>query len=141
MTEAMLLANLIPATFMCGVIWFVQVVHYPLFAYVGDGAAWHEYHNRHARQTTWVVAPVMLVEAMAAAWWVYTTPGTASILAASVLGVVWLSTFLLQVPLHGQLAHGFSKRSVGRLVIGNWIRTAGWTLRPLWIAAAFIVGG
>ncbi len=46
---------------MFGVIWFVQVVHYPLFARVGaDGFA--HYASLHATRTTWVVAPPMLVE-------------------------------------------------------------------------------
>ena len=44
--------------YMTGLIWFVQVVHYPLMARVGeDGFA--EYEKHHQRLTTWVVAPPM----------------------------------------------------------------------------------
>ena len=51
--------------YMTGVIWFVQVVHYPLFAAVGS-QAFSTYEQRHTSLTTWVVAPPMLVEAATA---------------------------------------------------------------------------
>ena len=51
--------------YMTGVIWFVQIVHYPLMARVG-GAQFREYSRLHQLQTTWVVAPAMLAAAVAA---------------------------------------------------------------------------
>lgn len=50
---------------MVGLIWFVQIVHYPLFAYVG-AEKFIAYEAAHARLTTWVVAPPMLTEALTA---------------------------------------------------------------------------
>ncbi len=52
---------------LVGLIWFVQLVHYPLFAAVGE-AGYPDYQRRHVRWTTVVVAPLMLVEAATAAW-------------------------------------------------------------------------
>ena len=46
---------------MTGLIWFVQVVHYPLFARVGE-EGFHAYEAAHARATSRVVAPLMLGE-------------------------------------------------------------------------------
>jgi hypothetical protein len=46
---------------MTGLIWFVQVVHYPLFARVG-GDGYREYQIEHMRRTGWVVGPAMLAE-------------------------------------------------------------------------------
>jgi sterol desaturase/sphingolipid hydroxylase (fatty acid hydroxylase superfamily) len=59
-------ANLAATWFMVGLIWFVQVVHYPLFAAVPAGEPFAAYHRQHVRRTTWVVAPVMLVELVTA---------------------------------------------------------------------------
>ena len=55
-----LLANLSTTLFMVGVIWFVQVVHYPLFSRVG-GEGFALYSKAHSRLTTYV-GPPMLVE-------------------------------------------------------------------------------
>ena len=47
--EAVLLVVHLAATAaMCGLIWFVQVVHYPLFAGVGDDG-FTAYEQRHQR--------------------------------------------------------------------------------------------
>lgn len=46
---------------MTGVIWFVQVVHYPLFAKVGE-SAFTTYESLHTIRTGWVVAPMMILE-------------------------------------------------------------------------------
>ena len=45
------------------------------------------------------------------------------------LGVVWLSTWGIQVPCHARLSRGFDARTHRRLVRSNWIRTICWTVR------------
>ena len=47
---------------MTGLIWFVQVVHYPLFERVAV-QIFASYQQAHQRLTTWVVAPALLVQA------------------------------------------------------------------------------
>ena len=127
--------------FMAGVIWFVQVVHYPLFGTVPH-ASFAVYHAGHTRLTSRVVLPPMLLELGAAVLLLLRPPPGMAVaaLAGLTLGVViWLSTFLLQVPQHGVLAAGYDARAHRRLVRTNWIRTAGWSARAvlaLWLLAA-----
>ena len=138
---ATLLANLAATLFMTGLIWFVQVVHYPLFAAVGrDGFA--AYHAAHSRRTTAVVMPVMVIEAATAlllAW--RPPPGlpvAAALLGLGLVAAVWASTGLAQVPCHGRLGAGFDAATIRALVGGNWLRTAAWTARSallLWMVA------
>lgn len=115
---------------MAGVIWFVQVVHYPLFAKVGVDA-FPAYHAAHARLTTWVVGPLMLAEAAAAvALWLLRPAGASPAqLWAGVLlvALIWATTFLVAVPRHGALAGGFDPAVAAGLVTTNWVRTAAWT--------------
>jgi hypothetical protein len=123
--------------FMTGLIWFVQVVHYPLFARVGtDGFT--GYSEAHQRLTTLVVGPAMLVEAVTAALLVFMRPpGVSPALlwtGLSLLGAIWLSTAFLQVPLHGRLASGFSSEVCDALVSTNWIHTVAWSLRGCLVA-------
>lgn len=116
--------------FMTGLIWFVQVVHYPLFAQVGS-EAFGGYHNAHVRLVTRVVLVPMVAELLTSLWLVYEPPsGVGSQLplfglAAAVL--VWLSTILIQVPLHQGLADAFVPRTHQRLVATNAGRAWLWT--------------
>ncbi len=126
------LAHLASTWFMAGLIWFVQVVHYPLFDGVGR-EAFAEYESRHAARTTWVVGPPMLVEAASAILLLWLHPaGVAEWQAWTGLGLlapIWISTALVQVPCHDRLAAGFDASTHRRLVATNWLRTAAWTAR------------
>jgi hypothetical protein len=62
---------------------------------------------------------------------------------AVLLAAIWLSTFAMQVPLHGQLAQGFDEAAHTALVRSNWIRTIGWSLRAAlaaWLLVAWMGG-
>ncbi len=127
-----LIANIGSTLMMVGVIWFVQIVHYPLFALVGtDGFA--TYERTHQTMTTWVVAPLMLVELVSAVWLVLNVISpvrtTEAWIGLALTAVAWVSTFALQVPLHEKLAQGFNAATAERLVATNWVRTAAWSLR------------
>jgi hypothetical protein len=134
MGELILLTQLFSTVFMVGLIWFVQIVHYPLFGMVGR-ERFAEYERRHQQQTTVVVAPLMLLEAMTATLLVLWRPdGVAVWLPWAGLGlvaVVWGSTFFWQVPAHEKLAEAFDPNTHRRLVRSNWLRTAVWTARGL----------
>lgn len=125
---ALLLVHAGATVAMAGLVWFVQLVHYPLFAHVGrDGFA--RYELEHTRRTTWLVAPLMLVEAATALALLAADPSALTVAGAALLGVVWLSTALVQVPLHGRLERGFDAGAHRRLVRSNAVRTSAWTGR------------
>ncbi len=126
---------------MVGVIWFVQVVHYPLFSRVGP-EKFSAYSEDHSRLTTYVVGPPMLVEAATALLLVLYRPEgvplAAALIGLALVVVVWLSTALLQVPRHTTLGSGFDRRAWSGLVLSNWVRTLAWSARGglvLWMAA------
>ena len=136
-----LIVHLVSTAAMVGLIWFVQVVHYPLFASVGaDGFA--AYEARHQTLTSFVVGPPMALEGVAALWLVFDPPEAVGrgwpLVGLLVLGVVHASTVFLQVPQHTALSQGFDAVRARRLVRTNWIRTAGWSIRG--IIAAVMVG-
>jgi hypothetical protein len=133
--EIVLAAQAVASGMMAGIIWFVQVVHYPLFAAVtGPGAA--DYARANQARTSLVVLPPMLVEAAAAAWiaiWPPAGIGRGSAVAGLVMvGLVWLSTLAVQMPLHTRLAReGHAAGVVVTLVRSNWPRTLLWTARAI----------
>ncbi len=137
----LILIHLAWTVIMVGIIWFVQVVHYPLMAEVGH-ANFVRFSERHQQRTSWVVIGPMALEALTGAYWAMLHPTRWSsptfLLAFVMLIAVWLSTALLQVPIHGELLKGYDRKRIERLVRTNWIRTIGWTLRAgivAWIYA------
>lgn len=136
-----LLLNAAATLFMTGLIWFVQVVHYPLFAAVGSAES-AAYASRHQALTTLVVGPVMLAE-LAGALWLAILPPTGvpawiPRVCLLLLGAIWVSTALWQVPLHQRLLGGHDASTIASLVGGNWLRTTLWTVRAaaaIWMIA------
>ena len=126
---------------MLGAIWIVQVVHYPLFAGVGE-AGWSAYEAGHQSRITFVVGPLMVLELATAVWLVIDRPEAlpvwSVVLGAALVGAIWASTAFVQVPLHAALGGSFDGDAHARLVATNWLRTAAWTARSglvLWMAA------
>ena len=126
--EPVLVAHAAVTWVLVGLIWTVQLVHYPLFRHVDEGG-WQVFHERHAARITWLVGPLMPLEVILAGLLLARAPSPLTWLGAALVGVVWLSTALLQVPLHHRLADGFDAVAHRRLVRSNWIRTVAWTLR------------
>src|SRR4051812_19221054 len=125
-----LLACLASTLFMTGLIWFVQVVHYPLFAEV-DPARFRRYHAAHTRETTRVVLIPMILELLSSVVLVL-GPGEALDAAMDWAGLIaaggsWFSTFSLQVPRHNRLAAGYDHDVHRGLVATNRLRAACWT--------------
>jgi len=118
--------------YMTGLIWFVQLVHYPLMAKVGE-LNYTIYQKLHERNTMWAVGPAMFIELACAGWLILAAPnGVApwlTWLGLLLVILVWLSTALIQVPCHKKLGHGFDKQTHRRLVTTNWLRTAFWSAR------------
>ena len=128
--KTVFLAQAAVTLFMTGVIWFVQIVHYPLMARVGI-AGFQSYECDHARLTSYVVVIPMLAELLLAMYLAVRLPSLFSITGAVLVIVIWCSTFLLQVPQHDVLRNGFEASAHSRLVATNWIRTIAWSVRAL----------
>jgi hypothetical protein len=132
MTDIVIWIHLAATLFLTGLIWVIQIVHYPLLDQGGvDGFA--GFHRRHTRRISLVVIPPMLVELATACWLALENPEAVPValprIGLVLLGIVWLSTFALQVPEHNRLSRGFDRAAHRRLVTGNWIRTIAWSLR------------
>ena len=136
--SAALIANLASTLFMTGLIWFVQIVHYPLFAAVGSDV-FAAYSRSHQSLTTFVVGPPMLVEALTSAVLVLARPAGVPAwmpwTGVVLVGIIWLSTATLQIPAHAKLSSGFDPAVGASLVSTNWIRTVGWSLRAVLVCA------
>jgi hypothetical protein len=138
MSPPLLLANLILSAFLTGLIWFVQIVHYPIFRKV-PASHFGAYHAVHTVATGRVVALPMLVE-LGIGGWLALQPAPANLrwagyAAYACVILVWAVTFGVAVPLHNRLAaRGYGEAAINGLVATNWVRTVGWTARTALLA-------
>jgi hypothetical protein len=137
----LLLLQLATTLPLAGLIWTIQVVHYPLFAGVGP-TRFAAYHADHSRLISLLVVPLMCVELLSALatfrWPDEAMPRWFGPAMLGLVGLAWATTALGSVPAHGQLAQGFDAAAHARLVHTNWLRTLAWTARSamlLWAVA------
>jgi hypothetical protein len=131
----LLLLNCIMTWIMVGVILFVQVVHYPMFArYPKETFA--EVAREHQSRTFWVVMPPMILELLSSLALLVWRPPSIPVwdvwLGVMCVGIWGFSTVLLQIPCHVRLERdGFSDTVHRRLVQTNVIRTVAWLVHGM----------
>lgn len=128
----LLLLNFAVAAYLTGLIWTVQVVHYPSFGLVPK-EAWSAFHAAHTRRMSYVVMAPMVVELVLAIWLAWAgragLPGGAGWWSLALVALVWGATFFISVPFHNRLAGGFDYIAIDGLTRTNWLRTLAWTAR------------
>lgn len=135
MTNGILLIQLASTWYMVGLIWMIQIVHYPMFDRVGNNE-FPRYEADHSRLITPVVGIPMLVEittavALVVALWDFPVMRKWAIICLVMLAGIWLTTGFLSVPCHSKLSAGFDSEAHRLLVLSNWLRTILWTARGL----------
>jgi len=132
MQQTALLLNFMATWAMVGVIWFVQLVHYPLLAIVPvENAA--SIAIVHQRRTGFVVGPPMAVEGITTLFLLWSRPDGVSLwmpwVAAVFLAIALGSTVLLSVPRHERMVRQPDSKTGRELVLTNWPRTIAWSMR------------
>jgi hypothetical protein len=126
-------------SFMTGVIWIIQLIHYPSFRDISP-ERFSQFHQFHSSQITWVVGPVMMIQLLTAVGLVSVRPSFVSaLMSGAFLGLsaaVFFVTAFFSVPAHQELSLGFQDGPHQTLVVTNWIRTVLWSAHSvlcLWI--------
>ncbi|MEM6282537.1 MAG: hypothetical protein AAF787_10125 [Chloroflexota bacterium] len=143
--KLILLSNIAATLIMVGVIWFVQVVHYPLYSRINPDA-FPNYEVAHVNLVTLVVGPAMFIEAGTAILLLLSPPDNVPlwvlILGLVLVGIIWAVTVFVNVPQHNQLSFQFDEGVHRALVMSNWIRTVAWSARGilmLWVLSRLMV--
>ena len=117
---------------MTGVIWVIQLVHYPSFHYV-NMVVYTKFQKFHMARISFIVMPLMILELVTALMLLAYSQNIYFIANLLMLGLTWLSTALLSVPCHSRLEKAYSYEDVDKLVKTNWPRTLLWSLRTVLI--------
>ena len=120
-----------------GLIWTVQLVHYPSFRYVPD---FTDFHGHHTHSISLIVAPLMVAELAVSAWMAYRTDAAFTWLVPLMLVLaIWAITFFRAIPLHEALGRLRDDAIIESLIAINWPRTLLWTLKAVWVSALFVL--
>lgn len=146
--ENLLLINLGLCFYMTGVIWLIQLIHYPSFLDI-EPSRFLAFHEKHNQVMTLIVGPIMVLELVTAGllalplareggspWSQVQNWGMAANFLAVIL--LWGLTFLVSVPIHAKLGLGYNQVLIQSLVVTNWWRTILWSLRSIGLLAAVV---
>ncbi len=134
----MILINLLLTWFLIGLIWVVQVVHYPTFRFFKEGD-FLPFHHFHTKSITKIVVGTMIAELALGAWLTWQQQFSMDYLIPFLMLLgIWASTFFIQIPLHTRLAERRNEKEIERLINSNWIRTVLWTFKGIWLAYIFV---
>ena len=132
----MLILHLIATSVMVGVIWVVQLVHYPSFHFI-ESKQYTTFQRFHMSRISYVVVPAMLTELSTLIFLIIFMDQIDTLVTVSglLLIIIWLMTAVFFSGAHQKLTSGYDKTVVNNLVKLNWGRTLLWTLRLLLISA------
>ena len=120
--------HFLSTSLMVGIIWVIQLLHYPTFHFIKE-SDYVEFQHFHMQRISFIVVPVMILELLSAFILVYYIPSNLLTLCLIILLVIWLITFVFFTKLHQSLLDGYDKKIVDKLVRINWSRTVLWSLR------------
>ena len=134
--SSILLINIFSAFFATGLIWTIQLVHYPSMRFVSRDK-FELFHSFHQLRISIIAMPLMAIELITTIILFMQNIENESSLIFKInliiVTLIWFSTFFIQVPLHQKLSKGKKTSLIDKLVLTNWFRTVLWTLRSILI--------
>ncbi len=123
------LSNLAVSLYLMGLIWTIQMVHYPTFRFV-DRERFLSFSHFHQQGMTYIVGPVMIIELLLSLSMFLLNKQDLKLLSLLLIVLLtWVFTFYVSVPLHNKLLQGYDVPTIEKLIVTNWPRTFLWTLK------------
>lgn len=122
--------NLIITAMLVGLIWVIQVVHYPAFKFV-DPQHFTLSSKVHMFRITLIVGPLMIIEILAASLLLLDNFSDLAIINLGLLALIWIVTAFFSVPCHLDLHKCKNLEVINKLVLTNWMRTILWSAKLL----------
>ena len=130
--NTLLLIHFVSTAVMTGLIWVVQLVHYPSFYFIED-KKFINFEKFHKNRISLIVLPFMVLEVLTGVMLIYLHEETYSranfISGLIILLIIWIVTFGFSMRMHQKLEKGMDTKAIHLLIATNWIRTIGWSLR------------
>ena len=117
--------NVLLNSILVGIILITQFVNYPLFKKIDQN--FEIIHKEYTTKMGFVVAPIMLLEAVTVfSMYIYYPKSNELVFITCLTIIIWLSTFLIQVPIHKTISFKKDSKKINKLISTNYIRTISW---------------
>ena len=134
--SSVFILHLVSTSIMVGVIWIIQLVHYPTFLFI-DKQKYMKFQEFHMSRVSYIVMPTMIAELFSGIYILLYNNilmlNTFFLLASFYLFLNWVITALVFVKIHNGLLIKYEKNIILLLVKFNWIRTILWSLRLVFL--------
>lgn len=135
--SSVFILHLVSTSIMVGVIWIIQLVHYPTFLFI-DKQKYMKFQEFHMSRVSYIVMPTMIAELFSGIYILFYNNvlmvNTFFLLASFSLLLNWVITALVFVKIHNGLLIKYEKNIILLLVKLNWLRTILWSLRLVFLA-------
>ena len=123
---------------MCILIWMVQLIVYPSFAFYNNTQLL-TWHKTYTKAIALIVIPLMLGQLGIAIYQVFLAQNVYTLVSIVLVVFLWGITLLKFAPMHQQISKGNTQiHLLKTLVQMNWIRTMIWTLLFLLSSASVL---
>ena len=134
--SSVFILHLVSTSIMVGVIWIIQLVHYPSFLFI-DKQKYMKFQEFHMSRVSYIVMPTMIAELFSGIYILLYNNilmvNTFFLLASFSLFLNWVITALVFVKIHNGLLIKYEKKIILLLVKLNWLRTILWSLRLVFL--------
>jgi hypothetical protein len=138
----MLVIHIVATAIMVGVIWVIQLVHYPSFYFIKQ-KNYKSFQNFHMKNITYIVFPIMSIELFSGFFLVliFEDSKILSVLYFSLFFLLsnWALTGIIFTRLHSELLEGYNKLIIKNMIKWNWIRTLFWSIRLFLLFYIFLL--
>ena len=133
MLDDLLTTHLTSTSIMVGVIWVIQLVHYPSFKYVNE-SDYIIFQKYHMSNISYIVFPIMFTELTTAILIFFSGEKSFFFMLSLIcLFLIWVITGVLFTKFHNILQKGKDLKMIDKMIKANWMRTSLWTLRLIMI--------
>ena len=133
MLDDLLTTHLTSTSIMVGVIWVIQLVHYPSFKYVNE-SDYIIFQKYHMSNISYIVFHIMFTELTTAILIFFSGEKSFFFMLSLIcLFLIWVITGVLFTKFHNILQKGKDLKMIEKMIKANWMRTLLWTLRLIMI--------
>ena len=124
--------HFLATSIMVGVIWVIQLLHYPSFHFI-QKSDYSKFQQFHMSRISFIVVPAMIIEFITGIMMLQFGFSSNFLFISSlfILLVIWVITLVFFTKMHQGLISGYNKLIVDRLISINWSRTLLWSIRLL----------
>ena len=133
MPDDLLTTHLTSTSIMVGIIWVIQLVHYPSFKYVKD-SDYIIFQKYHMSNISYIVFPSMFTELITSLLIFFSGEKSFLFMLSMIcISLIWVITGVLFTKFHSTLQKGKDLKMIEKMIKANWIRTLLWTMRLIMI--------